>query len=126
MSDITYQGERDYSVRVWLDPQKLASRNLTAMDVSAPPSKAQNIDAPAGQIGGSPASASVRRQLSIDTLGRLKTPEQFGEIIIAANLGRPGPANNGTTLPLPNATPASTTMPTISPAGTTTGTPDLG
>src|SRR5262249_53274558 len=45
VSDITYQGERDYSIRAWLDPQKLAARNMTAMDV-AHAIRAQNIDAP--------------------------------------------------------------------------------
>ena len=54
VSDINYMGQRDYSIRAWLDPQKLASRNMTAMDV-ANAIRTQNIDAPAGQIGQLPA-----------------------------------------------------------------------
>src|SRR5947209_663874 len=56
VSDISYQGERDYSIRVWLDPQKLAARNMTAIDV-ADAIRGQNIDAPAGRIGQPPVGA---------------------------------------------------------------------
>ena len=56
VSDINYMGQRDYSIRAWLDPQKLASRNMTAMDV-ANAIRSQNLDAPAGQIGQLPAAA---------------------------------------------------------------------
>ena len=55
VSDITYLGERDYSIRAWLDPQKLASRNMTAIDV-ANAIRSQNLDAPAGQIGQPPVA----------------------------------------------------------------------
>ena len=58
VSDINYMGQRDYSIRAWLDPQKLASRNMTAMDV-ANAIRSQNLDAPAGQIGQLPASAGT-------------------------------------------------------------------
>ena len=53
VSDINYLGQRDYSIRVWLDPQKLASRNMTAIDV-ANAIRSQNLDAAAGQIGQPP------------------------------------------------------------------------
>ena len=69
VSDINYLGQRDYSIRAWLDPQKLASRNMTAMDV-ANAIRAQNLDAPAGQIGQPPIAA--RRSLS--TAGRYAGP----------------------------------------------------
>src|SRR6266849_10785047 len=49
VSDVNFQGQRDYSIRAWLDPQKLASRSMTAMDVAAA-IRSQNLDAPAGQI----------------------------------------------------------------------------
>src|ERR1700722_11083880 len=55
VSDINYLGQRDYSIRAWLDPQELASRNMTAMDV-ANAIQAQNLDAPAGQVGQPPIS----------------------------------------------------------------------
>jgi multidrug efflux pump len=81
VSDINYLGQRDYSIRAWLDPQKLASRNMTAMDVAQAISQ-QNLDAPAGRIGQPPSSVGQSAQLPIDTLGRLTEPEQFGDIIV--------------------------------------------
>ncbi len=87
VSDINVFGQRDYSVRAWLDPQKLASRNLTAIDV-ATAIRNQNLDAPAGQVGRPPATGEQSFQLPITTLGRLTDPEQFGEIIVKVDQGR--------------------------------------
>ena len=70
VSDITYQGQRDYSIRVWLDPQKMAACSITAVDV-ANAIRNQNLDAPAGRIGQPPTAASQAFELPIDTLGRL-------------------------------------------------------
>src|ERR1700733_5186355 len=70
VSDITYMGQRDYSIRAWLDPQKLAARNMTAMDVAAA-IRNQNLDAPAGQLGQAPSSHGQAFQLPVNTLGRL-------------------------------------------------------
>jgi multidrug efflux pump len=83
VSDINYMGQRDYSIRAWLNPQKLASRSMTAMDV-ANAIRRENVDAPAGQIGQMPAGRVQPFQLPIDTLGRLTTPEQFGAIVVKA------------------------------------------
>ncbi len=88
ISDMSYQGERDYSIRAWLDPQKLASRNLTALDVAAAIQN-QNIDAPAGFVGQQPSPQGQIFTLPIDTLGRLNKPEQFGNIIIKATQTSP-------------------------------------
>jgi multidrug efflux pump len=87
VSDVNYLGERDYSIRAWLDPQKLAACNLTSIDV-ANAIRNQNLDAPAGQIGQPPARRDQDFQLPIDTLGRLSTPEQFGDIIVKASRTR--------------------------------------
>src|SRR3984957_10651463 len=81
VSDVTYQGQRDYSIRAWLDPQKLASRNMTAIDV-ANAIRNQNLDAPIGQIGRPPALPDQSFQVPLDTLGRLHEPDQFGDIIV--------------------------------------------
>ncbi len=81
VSDIFYLGQRDYSIRAWLDPQKLAARGMTSMDV-ADAIRQQNLDAPSGQIGQLPAPRGQPFQLPIETMGRLSTPEQFGEIIV--------------------------------------------
>ena len=59
VSDIIIFGQRDYSIRVWLDPQKMASRDINAGDV-ANAIRSQNLDAPAGQIGQPPAAAASR------------------------------------------------------------------
>ncbi len=87
VSDIIVLGQRDYSIRAWLDPQKLAACNMTAMDVAAA-IRSQNLDAPIGQIGMPTAPAGQSLQLPIDTLGRLETPDEFGEIIVKVG-GRP-------------------------------------
>jgi multidrug efflux pump len=89
VSDITYQGERDYSIRIWVDPQKLAATNITAVDV-ANAIKNENVDAPAGQVGQPPSPRGQSVQMPIDTLGRLNEPSQFGDIIV--KVGRPPPA----------------------------------
>jgi multidrug efflux pump len=91
VSDVSIMGERDYSIRIWLDPRKLASRGMTAMDVSSAV-RGQNIQAAAGQTGAPPASKGQNSQLPIDLLGRLNTPEQFGDIIVKV-----GPGDTGTT-----------------------------
>src|SRR5947209_11159221 len=75
VSDINYQGLRDYSIRAWLDPQKLAALDMTAVDV-ANAIRRQNLDAPAGQAGQPPIDPGQSFQLPLDTLGRLATPEQ--------------------------------------------------
>ncbi len=93
VSDISYQGQRDYSIRAWLDPQKLAARNMTALDV-ANAIRNQNLDAPAGQLGQSPAPAGQSFQLPLDALGRLSEPEEFGEIVVkVASSTSPPPAS---------------------------------
>ncbi len=81
VADINVFGLRDYSMRVWLDPQRLAARNMTAMDV-AEAIRTQNIDAPAGRIGQPPIRADQPFQLPLNTLGRLSDPEEFGNIIV--------------------------------------------
>ncbi len=81
ISDITYQGQRDYSIRAWLDPQKLAACNMTAMDIAAA-IRQQNVDAASGQLGQPPAGSGQPFQMPIDALGRLTNPEQFGDIIV--------------------------------------------
>jgi multidrug efflux pump subunit AcrB len=86
VSDVNYMGQRDYSIRAWLNPQKLAALGLTPIDVSRA-IKNQNMDAPAGQLGQPPASSIQSIQLPITTLGRLSKPEEFEEIIV--KVGQP-------------------------------------
>ena len=81
VGDITYLGQRDYSMRLWLDPQKMASYNLNAQDVIAAV-QAQNIQVAAGQIGQPPTPRGQVTQYIITTKGRLTTIEEFGDIIL--------------------------------------------
>ena len=92
VGDLAVLGQRDYSIRVWLDPQRLAARGIGANDVVTALQN-QNLAAAPGQIGQQPALAGGAFQLPIDTLGRLTEPEEFGNTIIKASQGGPsGPA----------------------------------
>jgi multidrug efflux pump subunit AcrB len=81
VGDITYLGRRDYSMRVWIDPQKLAARNLTTSDVVTAINE-QNTQVAAGQIGQPPVPSGQVFQLTMSTMGRLLDPDKFGEIIL--------------------------------------------
>ncbi len=74
-------GGGDYSMRVWLDPQKVAQRGLSASDVVAA-IRGQNVQAAAGVVGASPGLPGVDMQLSINAQGRLQNEEEFGDIIV--------------------------------------------
>jgi len=89
VGDITYLGQRDYSMRLWLDPQKMASRNLSTADV-VQSIQEQNTQVAAGQIGQPPISPGQAFQLTLSTMGRLIDADQFSEIILKADAdGRP-------------------------------------
>ena len=81
VGDVTVFGARDYSMRIWLDPEKLASRNMTASDVVRA-IREQNLQVAAGTIGQPPVSSGQDFQLTISTQGRLLDEQQFGDIII--------------------------------------------
>jgi multidrug efflux pump len=117
VSDLSYQGERDYSIRAWLDPQQLASRNMTAMDVAVA-IRNQNVDAPAGQMGAPPEGRTQAFELPIDMLGRLNEPEQFENIIVkVSNGGRMAQPSQLGSVPRGAAAVASTTSAGAAPAG---------
>ncbi len=81
IGDVTTFGAGDYSMRIWLDPDKLRARDLTTNDVQNALGE-QNIQVAAGQIGAPPAPKDQAFQYTINTLGRLSNPEQFGNIIV--------------------------------------------
>ena len=83
VGDVQLFGMGDYSLRVWLDPNKTASRNLTATDVVTA-IREQNRQVAAGQLGAPPAPNAQSFQLSVNTQGRLVTEEEFENIIIRA------------------------------------------
>jgi multidrug efflux pump len=74
-------GSGDYALRVWLDPDKVAARGLTAGDVVRA-IREQNVQVSAGQLGGEPTPEDRDFLLSINAQGRLATEEQFGDIVI--------------------------------------------
>jgi multidrug efflux pump len=115
VAGVSYLGQRDYSLRVWIDPEKLASRNISGMDVVAAIAQ-QNVQVAAGQIGQRPVPKGQQFQLTVNTLGRLVDPDQFANIIIkGASDGAPASMNV-------------TGAPTASASGTTgtTGTSGTG
>ena len=81
IGDVQMFGMGDYSLRVWLDPNKTASRNLTATDVVTA-IREQNRQVAAGALGSPPAPNASSFQLSVNTQGRLVTEEEFENIII--------------------------------------------
>ena len=81
VGDVSAFGAGDYSMRIWLDPDLLRARDLTTSDVAAA-LKEQNVQVAAGQIGAPPAPHGQAFQYTINTLGRLSDPEEFGNIIV--------------------------------------------
>src|SRR5436305_9625374 len=81
VGDVLEFGQQDYSMRVWLDPDRLASRNLTAGDVIKA-LREQNVQVAAGQIGQPPVPAGLDFQYTMTTQGRLVEPEQFANIVL--------------------------------------------
>jgi multidrug efflux pump len=81
VGDITYLGQRDYSMRLWLDPQKMASLNLTTNDITTAIEQ-QNAQVAAGQIGQPPVPSGQVFQYTMTTLGRLTDAEQFADMIV--------------------------------------------
>jgi HAE1 family hydrophobic/amphiphilic exporter-1 len=77
-------GPLDYSLRIWLDPDRLTSYTLSPNDVVAAV-QGQNIQAALGRVGAAPVSSDQRFQLTIKTKGRLTQPEEFASIVLRAN-----------------------------------------
>lgn len=78
VSSVMIMGQKKYAMRLWIDPQKLASFGLTVMDVRAALT-AQNVELPSGKLTGS------KTELAIKTLGNLATEEEFDNIILTTN-----------------------------------------
>ncbi len=81
VGDVAVFGARDYSMRVWLDPEKLASRDMTAGDV-VKAIREQNVQVAAGTIGQPPVPTGRDFQLNVNTQGRLLDEQEFGDIIV--------------------------------------------
>ncbi len=81
VSDVVVLGQRDYSMRIWLDPDLLASRDMTAGDVVRA-IRAQNTQVATGQIGQPPMATGQATQITLSTLGRLVEKEEFERIVV--------------------------------------------
>src|SRR5207237_9713716 len=81
VGDITFLGQRDYSMRLWRDPAKMAMRGLTATDVVAAITQ-QNTQVAAGQLGQPPVASGQVFQFTMSTMGRLIDVEQFADMIL--------------------------------------------
>ncbi len=81
VGDCQQFGQQDYSIRIWLDPHRLAAMNMAASDVSAALAE-QNRQVAAGHIGQQPTAAGQPFEFTVTTVGRLVTPEEFNDIVI--------------------------------------------
>ena len=81
VGDVLIFGERKYAMRVWLDPTRLAARQLTAADVISALQE-QNVEIPAGQLGRPPADPKQNFQIALRVVGRLSDPKEFENIIL--------------------------------------------
>src|SRR5205823_3321170 len=108
VGDISLFGQRSYAMRIWLDPEKMAARNLTTTDV-VNAIRSQNVQVAAGQIGQEPVPAGQELQLTMSTLGRLETEKQFGDIVIktggTGSQSTPTAGGSQASSPTPAATP---------------------
>src|SRR3954465_3102921 len=85
IGDIIVFGARDYSMRIWLDPAKVQARGLTSSDVVTA-LRGNNVSVASGAINQPPAKSPGGFEIAVQTLGRLSTPEQFGDIVVATDL----------------------------------------
>ncbi|HYZ23296.1 MAG TPA: multidrug efflux RND transporter permease subunit [Rhodopila sp.] len=83
VGDATLFGRLDYSMRIWFDMDRLVALNLTPADIISV-IQSQNVQAAVGRIGARPTNDATQFQLSVQTQGRLTTPEEFGNIVIRA------------------------------------------
>lgn len=84
VADVNVFGQRDYSMRIWVDPEKLAARSMTAADV-VQAIRQENRAVATGAIGQQPAPAGQQHQITVTALGRLAEVEQFEEIVVKSD-----------------------------------------
>jgi hydrophobe/amphiphile efflux-1 (HAE1) family protein len=84
VGDVQFQGSREYAMRIWLEPDKAAANNLSGSEVLAA-LRAQNLQVSAGILNQPPVPGNPAYQVNVETLGRLSTPEQFGNIVVKSD-----------------------------------------
>jgi hydrophobe/amphiphile efflux-1 (HAE1) family protein/NodT family efflux transporter outer membrane factor (OMF) lipoprotein len=84
VGDVQFLGGREYAMRIWLEPDKVAANNLNGSEVLAA-LRAQNLQVSAGILNQPPVPGHEAYQVNVETLGRLSTPEQFGDIVVKSD-----------------------------------------
>ena len=84
VGDVQIFGGREYAMRIWLDPDKVAAHNMNASEVLAA-LRAQNVQVSAGILNQPPVASKQAYQINVQTLGRLSTPEQFAAIVLKSD-----------------------------------------
>jgi hydrophobe/amphiphile efflux-1 (HAE1) family protein/NodT family efflux transporter outer membrane factor (OMF) lipoprotein len=84
VGDVQFLGGREYAMRIWLEPDKVAANNLNGGEVLAA-LRAQNLQVSAGILNQPPVPGREAYQINVETLGRLSTPEQFGDIVVKSD-----------------------------------------
>ncbi|MBU9380182.1 efflux RND transporter permease subunit [Burkholderia gladioli] len=84
VGDVQIQGAREYAMRIWIDPDRAAAHDLTASEILAA-LRAQNVQVSAGILNQPPVARGAAYQINVEALGRLATPEQFGDIVLKSD-----------------------------------------
>jgi hydrophobe/amphiphile efflux-1 (HAE1) family protein len=84
VADFQLFGERQYAMRIWIDPNKAASYNISASDVLSA-LRAQNAQVSAGLLNEPPTNSPAGYEINVEALGRLTTPDQFGDVIVKSD-----------------------------------------
>jgi hydrophobe/amphiphile efflux-1 (HAE1) family protein len=84
VGEVQFRGGRDYAMRIWLDPDKVATRDLSANEVLLA-LRAQNLQVSAGILNQPPSRSDEAYQINVEAVGRLSTPEQFADVIIKSD-----------------------------------------
>jgi hydrophobe/amphiphile efflux-1 (HAE1) family protein len=84
VGDVQFQGGREYAMRIWLDPDKIAAHDLSASEVLAA-LRAQNLQVSAGVLNRPPVPVDQAYQINVEAHGRLSTPEEFGDIVLKSD-----------------------------------------
>ncbi|MDQ7978178.1 multidrug efflux RND transporter permease subunit [Paraburkholderia sp. SARCC-3016] len=84
VGDVQFIGGREYAMRIWVDPDKVAASNLTASEVLAA-LRAQNLQVSAGVLNQPPAKSDAAYQINVEALGRLSSPDEFGDIVVKSD-----------------------------------------
>jgi hydrophobe/amphiphile efflux-1 (HAE1) family protein len=84
VGDVQFQGAREYAMRIWLDPDKVAANNLNAGEVLNA-LRAQNLQVSAGVLNQPPTHGNEAYQINVEALGRLSTPAEFDDIVVKSD-----------------------------------------